>query len=107
MDSAKRVLELKLTEPQSLRVHVGQAIPVSASVLADNILSCEVSLKFDELVIEEMSGRPNPRKFSGSSVADQVQWELRAKQPISTTFIEIEAWANGLFQMSQFALEVI
>ncbi len=103
------MLELKLTAPMSIqptRVNVGQRIPVRAKVLADNVDLCEVSLIIDEIVIEEVSGQPNPITFAGPTIAGQVQWELRAKGPTVRSFVAIEGRANGLMQRSEFALEV-
>jgi len=109
MTVSKRMLELKLTEPVSLqpiRIQVGNTIAVKARLLADNISSCEVSLKFDEVVLEETSGWSNPSTFVGPSVADQVEWALRGKRPSPKIFVSLEGRAEELFQKSEFAVEV-
>lgn len=103
------MLELKLIEPspiQPVRIRMGEMIPVTATVLADNISSCEVLLRFDQDAFQEIGGSPNPWRFAGSTVAEHVRWKLQASRTAVRTFVTVEAQADGLFQKSEFAVEI-
>lgn len=107
MDS-KRIVELKRTAPPGpqVQVRVGESFPVAASLLADNVSACTVSLRFDDLALEEITSNPNPWTFSGPDIQEEVQWELRGKTAVPETTVRINVRANGLPQLSEFAVEV-
>src|SRR5438046_27259 len=109
MASNKRI-ELTRIEPPRLvikiRSQVAHSFPVVAKIVADNVASCEVFLRFDELVLEEITLHPNLWQFPGPYVEEEVQWELRCKQAATETPARIEARANGLFQLSVLEVEI-
>ncbi len=81
--ASKRMLELKRIEPPLVpivKIQVGEMFPVTARILADNISSCEVVLRFDELVLEEITRNANPWKFDGPDIDEQVGWQLRVRK---------------------------
>lgn len=107
--ASKRMLELKRIEPSMVpivKIQVGQMFPVTARILADNIGLCEVVLTFDELVLEETTRNPNPRKLAGPDIDEQIGWQLRGKEAVSQTFVSLNATGNGIPQMSEFSVEV-
>ncbi len=90
-----------------VRISVGESFPVAARVIADNIILCEVFLRFDELVLEETTGNSNPSTFVGPHVEREVLWELRGKRAAAETTIRLDASGDGLPQLSEFTVEVI
>ncbi len=104
----QKTLQLRLTAPhQPLRVPINTSFSVSADVTVSNISQSEVILKFDTALFDETSGHSNPHQLGGGSFTRAVTWQLYAKAPVAVTTVTIEARSNGLFQLSQFQVEII
>lgn len=96
-----------VTPAQPLRIKVGESFPVRANLKAENVVSCEARLVFDQAIFEELSGSPNPQVLVGTSIESEVAWELRVIQRVpEATFVRVEARADNLYQQSEFKVEV-
>ena len=90
-----------------MQITVGKSFPVAAILVAENVTLCEIALRFDDAVLQEITGNSNPSAFVGPNMEKQVAWELRAKRAIAETIVRLDAHGNGLPQLSEFAVEVL